>query len=75
MGMFDSYLAACPCGHTVEFQTKVGACVLATYSQNKPPPLEIVAALVGRSERCHHCGRTVTLQFPVLPTIQEIWVR
>jgi len=75
MGMFDSYLAACPCGHSVEFQTKAGACVLASYSQDNPPPPDVRAGLLGRSEQCTRCGRTVTLQPPVSPVIQEVWVR
>lgn len=66
MGMYDSVVISCnKCKQdTIEFQTKVGECVLKDYEPSSVP-MEIALALDGTSESCRTCGHTVTLYMPM----------
>ena len=58
MGMFDSVYADCPkCGsvQSVEFQSKVDACILKSYS-NHYVPLNIAEDIKGDWGKCYDCG-------------------
>lgn len=76
MGLFDSVHVTCPdCGDDVEFQTKQGECVLASY-RNPKIPINIALALDGETERCHNCGRTLEIRMkPDVPTYTEVDVK
>lgn len=61
MGMFDRVMARCPkCGRQVEFQSRLGPCVLAQYSLGAVPA-EVAADLHNKSETCV-CGTMLTLK-------------
>lgn len=66
MGMYDSVTVSCnKCKQdTIEFQTKVGDCMLRDFSSDSVP-MEIALALDGTSESCRTCGHTVTLYMPM----------
>lgn len=66
MGMFDSVIVPCiKCNKdSIEFQTKVGDCILKEYTPNHVP-MVIALALDGTSESCRTCGHTVTLHMPM----------
>lgn len=66
MGMYDSVVISCSkCKQdTIEFQTKVGDCMLREFSADSVP-MEIALALDGISESCGTCGHTVTLYMPM----------
>lgn len=60
MGMFDSVWAKCPrCEEDVEFQSKVGDCVLADYTSDSVPAA-IAADIAGDTTICK-CGAAVTI--------------
>jgi hypothetical protein len=62
MGMFDSVLVDCPqCHSTIEFQSKAGECILATFS-HFTAPFAILADLQNQSASCEKCGRVVALK-------------
>lgn len=61
MGLFDSVYVDCPrCGNSIEFQSKAGECVMASYRPSAMPAV-IAADLSGQSEWCADCGASVTL--------------
>jgi len=63
MGMFDSVYLRCPhCGNELEFQSKVGKCVLANYSENDCPA-EIGKDLAGEVQHCEGCHKTLQFSF------------
>jgi len=66
MGMYDSVVISCSkCKQdTIEFQTKVGDCMLRDFSSDSVP-MEIALALDGTSKSCRTCGHTVTLYMPM----------
>ena len=73
MGMFDSVIFICPdCGESVEFQTKVGACVLRRYSYEDVPP-EIAKDIEGSWEACPKCGKKIKIK--ASSPIQNITMR
>jgi predicted RNA-binding Zn-ribbon protein involved in translation (DUF1610 family) len=76
VGMFDSVFAKCPdCGEMVEFQTKVGPCMLARYSSDSVPA-SIAAGVNGDIEDCDSCGTKVKLHANINRiTMQVIKVR
>jgi hypothetical protein len=54
--MFDRVLAPCPeCGHKVEFQSKAGKCVLASYDIEEVP-IAIAENIDGMVKQCSNCG-------------------
>lgn len=64
MGVFDRVYASCPkCGEQVEFQSKAGKCVLASYSTNSVP-MEIASDLNGETEHCPKCESIVKIAIP-----------
>ena len=55
MGMFDSVWLECKaCGEELEFQSKVGDCVLANYTINNAPP-KILLDIDGQVGICMGC--------------------
>lgn len=63
MGCFDSVIARCPsCNAEVEFQTKVGECVLKRYRVDSVPAL-IAASVAGDVTTCI-CGKQVQINTP-----------
>jgi hypothetical protein len=66
MGMFDSVFASCPrCGEAVEFQSKAGECVLASYD-TQSVPVEIAESLDGQVASCK-CGETIRIVISLPP--------
>jgi NMD protein affecting ribosome stability and mRNA decay len=62
MGMFDSVYVRCPdCGTSIEFQSKSGDCICASYTLDDVPS-DVVCGLHGDSEMCPECGREVELE-------------
>lgn len=62
MSNFDSVIATCPdCGEDVEFQSKNGDCVMATYRLPCDVPNMIAIGLDDASRRCT-CGHAVTIR-------------
>lgn len=62
MGMFDSFHADCPnCGHSLEFQSKSGACMLANYDKSNLPPVDTAVDLNGEVVRCQFCNKNILL--------------
>lgn len=58
MGMFDSLYVPCGnCGKSVEFQSKAGECICATYTIFDCPPA-IAGDLIGQSRGCK-CGAII----------------
>ena len=55
MGMFDSVFYDCPCGATVEWQSKAGECCMGAFSPGEVP-LAIAGDLHGECQQCD-CGR------------------
>ena len=73
MGMFDSVYIDCPeCGEEVEFQSKAGDCVLASYSKGDAIPMTIVADLSGELSSCHAEGCDGVAEFPVTQTTYRL---
>ncbi|MCK4841454.1 MAG: hypothetical protein KAT04_06175 [Methylococcales bacterium] len=65
MGMFDSIRTPCPsCGKELEFQTKGGECVLATYPLDKVPS-GAAEYVVGEMEHCSSCN--VVFEINLMP--------
>ena len=61
MGMFDYVIVECPnCSGRVEFQSKVGDCILTEYDEYTMP-IEIAQDLNNEEMRCAHCKRYVKL--------------
>ncbi len=59
MGMYDSVYLKCKCGGYIEFQSKVGACILAIYNPTTVP--EFIARDVdGDDSYCMVCGKKYT---------------
>lgn len=55
MGMFDSIRTPCPnCGEELEFQTKGGECILASYPLDEIPTSAAEYA-IGDKEQCTNC--------------------
>lgn len=64
MGCFDSVNAQCPqCHETVTFQSKAGACRLASYGVSSVP-MEIAADLNGETKCCPKCDAVVKISIP-----------
>jgi hypothetical protein len=64
MGMFDSLYVTCKCGLSVEFQSKAGDCILATYTLDTAPN-DVKGDLIGERETCR-CGNTIELDGAVV---------
>lgn len=63
MGLYDTVVAGCTgCGTPVEFQSKAGDCVLATYTLDAVP-YSIALDLDGADEACHKCKALVIISF------------
>lgn len=63
MGMFDSVWAVCPsCGIQVEFQSKAGDCVLASFAYTEVP-VGIAVDIAGKTKQCK-CGKIITIRYP-----------
>jgi hypothetical protein len=62
--MFDSLYLRCTCGKEVEFQSKSGPCVCASFDLNNCPQ-QVAIDLIGKTEMCE-CGQPVTLQGRVM---------
>jgi len=57
MGMYDSVEIKCRgCGGEVEFQSKVGDCLLHWYTLDSAP-VEILLDLNGETQTCTKCDR------------------
>ena len=70
MEMFDSVLVKCPeCDSTIEFQSKVGACVLNVYELYNAPS-DILGDLHNESETCQNCGRVVTITVQTIARVE-----
>lgn len=64
MGMFDTVQVDCPnCGHELDFQSKAGPCILATYTPNNVP-IEIALDLHEEYKWCPKCDEVITLRLP-----------
>lgn len=56
MGMFDRVMVPCPkCGTRSEFQSKSGACVLATHALEDAPD-DVLVGIESDEARCEACG-------------------
>ena len=63
MGMFDSVYVKCTgCGYNVEFQSKAGNCALQEFSL-EDAPADIQRSLIGRLEKCDHCGAVISIHY------------
>ena len=61
MGMFDSIEFVCPwCKETTKVQSKVGECMLNTYSSHSVP-IGIAADLKDTVEYCDHCEQSFVI--------------
>jgi transposase-like protein len=55
MSSFDTIIIKCPkCTNTIKYQSKVGDCMMKTYSIHKAPPI-IQGELDGASFDCEKC--------------------
>jgi hypothetical protein len=61
MGMFDSLYVGCPCGESVEFQSKAGDCHCDNFTLADCPPA-IAADLIGETRKCRSCGKEMRLR-------------
>lgn len=60
MGMFDSVYASCPyCNNQVELQSKVGDCILASFSENSIP-VAIGVDINNKPAYCINCSNVST---------------
>jgi|TARA_Y100000310_G_C20698487_1_gene827446 hypothetical protein len=60
--MFDSIFATCPeCEARVEFQSKAGECILASYSIPGNIPVEIAKDIEGKLIMCE-CGYVIVAE-------------
>jgi len=67
MGMFDRVICNCPnCGEEVEFQSKVGDCLLNRFTLDRVP-MNIAMDINGSSVTCDNCG-----EFCSINTIGDI---
>lgn len=69
MGMFDSVYHLCKCGDFVEWQSKVGNCMLGSYNKELVP-VGIAKDINNKIEKCIKCGRTYIISMPT--TIDNI---
>ena len=61
MGIFNTIMVNCPnCGSKIEFQSKSGSCILATYHISNCPEEEI-EGIIGESWCCDNCGTEITI--------------
>ena len=75
MGMFDRVWFTCPdCNRQIEFQSKMGECVLADISRTDVP-MEIAADIEGDMSQCESCGKTwKALYYPTIRTVSMVLV-
>jgi len=63
--MFDYIIVKCPvCGERLEFQSKVGDCLLKEYTLDNAPP-EILIDIAKDSHYCNTCKKEVKLSIAV----------
>ncbi len=76
MGMYDSVVHVCDCGHTVEWQSKDGPRELDTYPTGAVP-FRVAEDVLGRTERCEGCDSVWTLERAYPPPINTVplWAR
>jgi len=63
MGMFDSILVKCPhCNNKLEFQSKSGPCMLASFEGNKIP---LMVAISSEEDivKCKKCKKNIQIEF------------
>lgn len=71
MGLYDSIWIRCSnCGSAVEFQSKVGDCILKDYDEDEVP-LEIAKSIDGDTRRCK-CGNVVRAKVVYVPATVKI---
>lgn len=69
MGMFDSVMADCPnCGTKNEFQSKGGACELASYELHEAPA-EVLAGAARHPMRCRKCDTAYKIVVQCVVTV------
>ena len=56
MRMFDSVYHRCSCGGAVEWQSKVGECLLLVFSPDLVPPT-IASDINEELSQCYECGK------------------
>lgn len=62
MGCFDSVWTKCPnCLRSIEFQTKLGECMLKKYDDNKVP-LIVALGVEGKTEVCPNCNTEIKME-------------
>lgn len=58
MGLFDSVFFTCPrCEHSLEVQSKMGECVLASIDPDRVP-VAIAQDILGETVWCGNCDQT-----------------
>ncbi len=73
MGMFDSLYITCPhCNEPTEEQSKVGDCLLHSYTPDNCPA-EILADIMENQRTyytsCEHCYESIKLDLVFQPTV------
>lgn len=63
MGLFDSVMVPCPnCGSKLEFQSKSGDCIMATY-ELKDTPADVLMDVMRHGPRTCDCGTIFEYSF------------
>ena len=73
MGVYDSVMVPCPrCGTRVEFQSKSGDCILATYELSDAPNNVLADANRHSPHTCSSCGVgfRLSIQVVAIPVLE-----